>query len=179
MTSEEMKLIKFESIIKEIWEQLIYFAVMGDYKKDENNALKLLLGENSNNNYGEIVLNSFVNRRRYFVICNYNWKESDLKELICKCKKCKYGIGKHATCYIPTDLMFFSLLFIAVDNDSYNEKINIISDFAYLMGFNIEMINDWIYVAKAILEDEKVDFGRIKTDTCKEFVCILPEKWRA
>ena len=63
MTSEEMKLIKFESIIKEIWEQLIDFAVMGNHKKDENNALKLLLGENSNNNYGEIVLNSFVNRR--------------------------------------------------------------------------------------------------------------------
>lgn len=174
MTSEEMKLIKFESIIKEIWESL-FDTRYDEYKKDENNALKLLLGENSNNNYGEIVLNSFANRKHKNIECDYNWKESDLKESICKCKKCRYVAS---SCLISSDLIFFSLLFIAVDNDSYNKKINIISDFAYLMGFNIEMINECIYVVKAILEDEKIDYERLKTPTGIELFWSLPEKWR-
>lgn len=68
-----------------------------------------------------------------------------------------------------SQLIFFALIFISIDNESYNENINIISDLAYLIGFNTEMINDWIYVVKATLEYEKIDFTLIKSNSGKKF----------
>ena len=64
-------------------------------------------------------------------------------------------------------------MYIAVDNDNYNEKINIISDMAYLIGFNEEMIKDWIYVVKMVLKSEKIDLNKLNTEEAKGFFQVL------
>ena len=180
MTSKDMKLIKFEATITELWKKF------GSYKFDKydnKNPLKYLFGEKSNNKYGQIILDKSFNdkvasKRAGYGNCIYRWKNDTVKELVDACrfcnKSCTYGINSfEASCNLSSQLIFFALLFIAVDNDSYNEKVNIISDMAYLIEFNAEMISVWIYAVKAILEVKKIDFNQFKTEEAKKFFKVL------
>lgn len=180
MTSEVRKLVKFEATITELWKKL------GSYKYDkyaDKNPLKYLFGEKSNNIYAQIILDkSFneevVSKRAGYGNCIYRWKNNTSKELLDACrscnKNCTYGLSSFAgKCNLSSQLIFFALLFIAVDNDSYNEKVNIISDMAYLIEFDAEMMSDWIYVVKKVLDGEKIDFNKFKTEEAKKFFKVL------
>ena len=179
MTSEEMKLVKFETIITDLWKNFNGFK----WEKTSNKSpLKYLLGEKSNNKYAQIILdksfNKEITQQAYFHYhyndCYYNWEKCTASELLDACKDCNYAIcGFKEKCNLSGQLVFFALLFIAIDNDAYNEKINIISDVAYLIGFNAEMMSDWIYAAKTVLDAEKINFNQFKTEEAKKFFEVL------
>ena len=171
-----MKLIKFEATITELWKKF------GSYKFDkyaDKNPLKYLFGEKSNNKYAQIILDKSFNeevvlKRAGYGNCTYMWKNNTAKELVDACrscnKSCTYGSNSfEASCNLSSQLIFFALLFIAVDNDSYNSKVNIISDMAYLTGFNGEMMSDWIYAVKTVLDGDLMDFNQFKADEAYVF----------
>lgn len=178
MISEEMKLIKFECIIYDIWGECFGEWLLNSediYNLYKSNLLKDLMGE-SNNNYSKIVLNNFFDLRYNF--CEFKSNKNDLNILIPKCGKCAtYNHdNKYIRCDMPRHLMFFSLLLIAVDNDLYNKKINIVSDLSYLLGFNLDMINDCIYLIRNMLEGDKVEFKQFNSNEAKKMFSKLKYK---
>lgn len=191
ITSEDMKLIKFETIITDLrkkFEQKFELCIV-DESEGQINPLKLLLGETSNNKYGQVILDksfnsnivlnwvcSYYDYNKYCINNDTPNKIDALIELCRVCNTCNPYIIKHGlkrNCNLSGQLIFFSLMYIAVDNDNYNEKINIISDMAYLIGFNEEMIKDWIYVVKMVLKSEKIDLNKLNTEEAKGFFQVL------
>lgn len=177
ITSEDMKLIKFENIITNLWKKFKNFR--WNSSEDGNSPLKFLLGESSNNKYGQIILDKSFNknivssaysfthsRSCTYSIRFYGTNNIDALKRVCEnCREC----GVYKPCNLSGQLIFFALLYIAVDNDNYNEKINIISDMAYLIGFDEKMMKDWIYVVKMVLKAEEVDLENLSTDDAKGF----------
>ena len=189
MTSEEMKLIKFETIITNLCKKFgeVYrYKYFNNY--DENkNPLKYLLGKNSNNKYVQIILDNSFNKEiitqtvkdsssgsRFsfaFKDLDYSDKNITIKELIDACSE-----SVDDNFYINDfggQIIFFALMTIAIDNELYNEKVSIISDMAYLIGFNSEKIKDWVFVVKTVLEGEKIDLDKLNTEEAKEFFYML------
>ena len=179
ITSEDMKLIKFETIITDLWKKIGYCKF--NESKDQINPLKLLLGESSNNQYGQIILDksfnfNIVSRIFYNRNCQYfisNDTPNKIDTLINACRACNNTCGLEDKCNLSSQLIFFALMYIAIDNENYNEKINIISDMAYLIGFNEEMIKDWIKVVKIVLKAEKIDLDKLNTEEAKDFFEVL------
>lgn len=180
VTSEDMKLTKFETIITDLWKKFGYCK--SNESIDKINPLKLLLGESSNNQYSQIILDKSFNSNivlhfkasdcKYFIS---NHTSNKIDELINACRVCNKAssCGFTRYCNLSNQLIFFALIYIAVDNDNYNEKINIISDMAYLIGFNDEMIKDWIHVVKMVLKSEKIDLNKLNTKEAKGFFQVL------
>ena len=184
ITSEDMKLIKFETIITYLWKNFDRCIV--DENEGQINPLKLLLGETSNNKYGQVILDKSFNSNivsksecyysKYYINNDTPNKIDALIESCRACNNCNtYSTtgGLKYTCNLSGQLIFFALMYIAVDNDNYNEKINIISDMVYLIGFNEEIIKDWIYVVKMVLKAEKLDLNKLNTEEAKGFFYFL------
>ena len=176
MTSEEMKLVKFETIITDLWKKFNSFK--GEETSNKN-PLKYLFGEKSNNKYAQIILDKSFNEevasKQAKLNCTYKWKNDTAKELIDACRECNTNCRLNVVrkCNLSRQLIFFALIFVATDNDDYNEKINVISDMAYLIGFDAEMMKDWIYAVKTVLGDEKINFNKFKTEEAKDFFLVL------
>lgn len=105
MTNEDMKLVKFEATITDLWKKLC------SYKYDKytyKNPLKYLFGENSDNRYTQIILDKSFNKdvaskRAGYGNCTYRWKDDTAKEIVDACiscnKSCTYGINSfEASC---------------------------------------------------------------------------------
>lgn len=173
MTSEEMKLVKFETIIKELWEKLEYSVYI---KKINQNPLIILFGDKFKNEYVQIVINNtftkkdnLISTMRYVGLYNDGIKDiDDIRSLIEQSNK---DIEDHGYAFgnISAQVVFFGLIILAIDNDMYNEKLNVLIDFAFLTKFNVQMINDWIYVVKKILMAEPVLKDEIETSEGKKF----------
>ena len=184
ITSEDMKLIKFENIITNLWKKFKNFR--WNSSEYGNSPLKFLLGESSNNKYGQIILDKSFNFN--IVSKFYGWPPDDCKyfisndtpnkidTLINACRVCNRTVsscGLKMKCNLSSQLIFFALMYVAVDNNNYKEKIKIISDIAYLIGFNEKMMNDWIYVVKMVLKAEKIDLDKLNTKEAKGFFKVL------
>lgn len=99
----------------------------------------------------------------------------DVNQLISEarlCAKCQW-----TCCNLAGQLIFVSLLCLAIDNDLYNEKLEIVSDTAYLIGFNEEMIEDWIMAVKKFLLAEKIHYEEMKTEQAQKFFKEFEERW--
>ena len=181
ITSEDMKLIKFEAIITDLWKK--FGCCKWNQSQDEINPLKLLLGKISHNKYGQVILDKSFNldivsksdRLCDCMYCINNDTFNKIDILIEACGVCNAHVlcRFKRKCNLSSQLIFFALMYIAVDNDDYNEKINIISDMAYLIGFNEQMIKDWIDVVKMVLKAEKIDLEKLNTEEAKGFFKVL------
>lgn len=165
MTSKEMKLVKFEMIISSIAEKMSYTEDGYKVKCARLNPLKLLFGEEWDNEYERIVIENTFDKM-YGNIFYEDW--NDIKELIkvYNLKKKKWDNLIYNT---GVQVVFFSLIILAIDNECYNEKLNILTDFAYLIGFDEEMISDWILAVKSILLMEKIDVSKMKSNNARNF----------
>lgn len=171
MTKEEMKLFKFETMIKDL-----YRAVFDETRgiADENNKsiqpAVILFGQESDNSFIKIVNKATGQYRR----CSMKYG-MDVNQLISEarlCAKCQW-----TCCNLAGQLIFVSLLCLAIDNDLYNEKLEIVSDTAYLIGFNEEMIEDWIMAVKKFLLAEKIHYEEMKTEQAQKFFKEFEERW--
>ena len=91
-------------------------------------------------------------------------------EEIRKCNKCRSLTGKiNPRCSVPKHLMFWLIFIVSVDNENYNENLSIVSDVAYLLGFDKERLADWVVAVKGVLEGKKLNEIEYKTEAAKEF----------
>lgn len=172
MTNEEMKLVKFETIISGIWKKLDCFYT----SEGNSNPLIILFGDKIDNKYSQIVIkNTFTRENVYWDVYytknykNLEYKYNDeIRELIRVSNDCT-NCGGYSAGNIAGQVVFFGLIILAIDNEVYNEKLNVLIDFAFLTGFNTEMINDWIYSVKKILMSEPIVNDELKTIEGKNF----------
>lgn len=171
MTKEEMKLVKFETMIKDLYSTVFRSGkefVDKDRKKIQ--PVSILLGRESDNPFIKIINNKTISN----CICGSK-PGFDIMPLISdarECAKCRW-----ACCNSAGQLLFISLLCMAIDNDLYNEKLEIVSDAAYLMGFNEQMIEDWITAVKKFLLAEKIGYKEMKTEQAQKFFKEFEERW--
>lgn len=158
MTSKEMKLAKFEAIIVELAKKTTHLNLGFGGIKYRSNPLELLFGEDVKDEYAIIAMKySFDN-----LLIDTNEDYSNVKKLINVCKSDYYYI-------MCGHIIFFGLIVLSIDGDAYNEKLNVLTDFAYIVGFKEDMMCDWIYVVKSVLSTELIDFSKIKTEKAKLF----------
>lgn len=191
MKSTEMKLKKFEMLIRDIDEYLGDSGIVRDVciEKDENTSgnnsqknnedkikfspIELFIESNTKSEYLNIILkNSFRNLIGIgcFNLSNYVKQDVNLFiEEIRKCNKCR-GFDKiNPCCSVPKHLMFWLIFIVSVDNENYNENLSIVSDVAYLLGFDEERLADWVVAVKGVLEGKKLNEIEYKTEAAKEF----------
>lgn len=56
------------------------------------------------------------------------------------------------TFYWKSSMIFWALVMTAIDDDFYNNEINMISDLAYLLGYTEDMMSDWVEAVKYLLD---------------------------
>lgn len=165
MTSKEMKLVKFKKIISDMWGNL-----PGYYRGNEN-PLCILFGSEWNEEFSSIIINNtFVDTiaKRYYALglfeTSYNDVESLVKVSISATSNYGFDGGN-----LGAQTVFFGLIALAIDNDSYNEKLNILTDFAYLVKFDEDMMSDWIYAVKSVLTAEMINLSKLKSNNAITF----------
>jgi|GEM_PF-6163769 len=167
MTKEEMKLVKFETMINDLYSAVFEGGkefVDKDGKKIQ--PASILLGQESDNPFIKIINNKAISNG----ICESRLESgSDIMSLISEARGCIECSCGWSYCNLAGQLLFISLLCLAIDNDLYNEKLEIVSDAAYLIGFNEQMIEDWITAVKQFLLAEKVNFREMKTEQAQDF----------
>lgn len=182
---DEIKLVKFKNVIKDIGE-----SKKVQVKAGSINPFKIIFGINITNSYiytimKESVANGDFNLPKYLFGPSikvrennsaeefYYDKDSYANEIDCVGMEKIIEYGKRNK-YEGGKILFWSLMIIAIDENLYNEKIDIIADMAYLFKFSEEMLEDWITGVKFILQGEKLtkDFNKkekFKTKEAKEF----------
>ena len=104
----------------------------------------------------------------------------DIKEEYVRCTMNGYKYGddniRFCSVYdgykIRGGLIFWGLVLAAIDEDFYKNELNMITDLAYMLDFNEDMMADWIKAVKYLLdgnmfnENMNIDF---KTDEAKLF----------
>ena len=191
MKSTEMKLKKFEMLIRDIDEYLGDSGIFKDVyiEKDENTSgnnsqknedkrkfspIELFIESNTKSEYLNIILKNSFRTSSYcvgFELSNYVKQDVNLFiEEIRKCNKCRSLTGKiNPRCSVPKHLMFWLIFIVSVDNENYNENLSIVSDVAYLLGFDKERLADWVVAVKGVLEGKKLNEIEYKTEAAKEF----------
>ncbi len=192
MKSEDMKMKKFEMLVKDIDDYLGSTGISGDKeitKTDENgeeitetvpiSPLEFILDDEEKNEYINIIYkNTFKNRMHgntmFLDACVHHYdldlREIDNKDIIKFIEKIRIcnECGKR-TCRVPNHLMFWLIFIVCVDNDNYNENLNVVSDMAYLLGFDEKKLSDWITAVKGVLSGKKLNEMRYQTEEAKEF----------
>lgn len=189
MKSAEMKLKKFEMLIRDIDEYLGSTGIIKDVyiEKDENTSgnnsqknedkilfspIELFIESNTKSEYLNIILkNSF---RTYCGNCPWdfelsNYVKQDVNLFIEQIRKCNKCYNEWQCCSVPMHLMFWLIFIVSVDNENYNENLSIVSDVAYLLGFDEERLADWVVAVKGVLEGKKLNEMEYKTESAKSF----------
>lgn len=161
MTSKEMKLIKFKTIIGDAASKISASGLgMSRYSC---NPLKLLFGGDIKDEYAIIAINhSFDN----LWIDSDDVKFNDIESLISICKQSKRTL-------ISDHIIFFGLIVISIDCDAYDEKLSILTDFAYIIGFDEKRMNDFVNTVKSILCAKKVDLSKLQSQRAINFFTSL------
>ena len=114
-----------------------------------------------------------MNPNIYWLLENINGLK-DEEIFYCKCKKSIYGMEMEyfASYKIRGGLIFWVLVLAAIDEEFYRNEVNMIADFACMLGFNEDMMADWIKAVKYLLDgnmfNENMDID-FKTDEAKLF----------
>lgn len=189
MKSTEMKLKKFEMLIRDIDEYLGMTGIIKDVciEKDENTSgnnsqknnedkimfspIELFIESNTKSEYLNIILKNSFRKSCYcniggFLLSYHVKQDVNLFiEKTRKCNKCSWG----PRCSVPNHLMFWLIFIVSVDNENYNENLSIVSDVAYLLGFDEEKLADWVVAVKGVLEGKKLNEMEYKTEAAKKF----------
>lgn len=170
MTNEEMKAVRFRTVIKDLW---------GDFKEFKQvalskNPLAILWGECSDNPFVQVILEeTFKGGKAEPFECEDEVCDSlkDIEDVIKECQAC--SACSFYNCSISGQMIFFSLLIAAMDEEMYQERAEIIADFAFLIGFDTDMMRDWVYAVESVLEKKKIELKRMKTENAKNFFEVL------
>ncbi|WP_343083983.1 hypothetical protein [Blautia producta] len=170
MTNEEMKIVRFRTIIKDLW------GDFGEFKRValSKNPLSILWGENSDNPFVKVILKeTFKEGKAEPFECQDEACSSlnNIEDLIKECQAC--SDCSFYNCSLSGQMIFFSLLLAALDEKRYQETVELIADFAFLIGFDKDMMKDWIYAVKSILQNEELEIRKMKTEQAKNFFEIL------
>lgn len=169
MTSREMKLVKFETMIRELVSKINYSSIYGAMFRYtyRSNPLTMIFGDEFQNEYAKLVIQEYGKIR----ISNATELQfEDIKGLLEAGKKFSNG---DANSNVGAQVVFFGLVLMGIDNDSYSEKLSVLSDFAYVVGFDEDMMRDYLYAVKAILSAEKIDLEKMKSNNSTKFFANL------
>ena len=194
MKSAEMKMKKFEMLVRDIDDYLgrtgifVYVdrevsTVSEDGKetvyKEPISPLEFIIDNDKKNEYLNIIYrNTFKNRGVGIVDLDYCRELGEIEkqnitkfiEEIRKCNECtntRYNNVKQ--CNVPNHLLFWLIFIVCVDNDNYNENLNVVSDTAYLLGFDEKKLGDWITAVKGVLSGKKLNEMKYQTEDAKAF----------
>lgn len=173
-TVNEVKLAKFEMVVRETCKWLLY-----PYETDGSSSFVLLpfyLPILDNSKIDKYLENAYL--EKIYSVC-FNEKESKLgpevQYLRSKIEELKDdvlfyqmdGYRDPVPCAgysIRGGLIFWALVLAAIDEEFYKNEVNMIADLAYMLDFNEDMMADWIKAVKYLLdgnmfsENMKIDF---------------------
>lgn len=166
MDKQEMKAVIFKKNIYDLWKNI------GEVKANtlEKNPMQILLGDKSNNKFVQVILDASFSKELVEpfdcedIVCS---SLENIEDVIEECKAC--SACAFYSCSLSGQMIFFSLLAAAMEKDMYEDRIELIADFAALIGFNTMMMEDWLYAAKTVLMGRKISLEGIKTDEGKNF----------
>lgn len=163
MNTEEMKMKKFETIVKKADE------ILGQTYNMQGSPIVLFLGDSGNDYYKVILQHSFSKRHWRCDTSNME-KQISVDKIINASKycgrQCKIEDGK-GKCNIKYPLIYWLLMAVAVDEEKYNSSLSIVSDAAYILGYNDDMVEDWTNAVKATLLGEDITKIEYKTTDAK------------
>lgn len=166
MKSEDMKIKKFEMLIRDIDEYL------GRCPINNSKVLEVFINRNPQNVWMESVFNnSFSDSGEssgcqsgdYSDIINTN----DIISFIESMRWCDCGFGYH--CNKGSHLMFWLIFMISIDSENYNNNLSVVSDTAFMLGFDEEKLSDWIKAVKGVLAGKKLSELEYQTEAGKKF----------
>lgn len=168
MKSEDMKIKKFEMLIRDVDEYL------GRCPINNSKVLELFINRNPQNVWMESVFNnSFSDSGEvsgclsgdYSDIINTN----DIISFIEGMRWCKDECGFESHCNDGSHLMFWLIFMISIDSENYNNNLSVVSDTAFMLGFDEEKLSDWITAVKGVLAGKKLSELEYQTKEGTEF----------
>lgn len=187
MKSDDMKIKKFEMLIRDIDEYLggtgVYGAREVSRMTEEGgeiieyvpiSPLEFLIDNDGKSEYLNLIYkNSFSKRSGIFsrtdCINLVKIEKQDITKFIECIRKCNGCANTLYKCNVPNHLLFWLIFIVSVDNDNYNENLSIVSDTAYLLGFDEKKLQDWIVAVKGVLEGKKLKELKYQTKEAKTF----------
>lgn len=194
MKSDEMKMKKFEMLVRDIDEYLGRTGISG-YKnvstvsedgeetvyQEPISPLEFIIDNDKKNEYLNIIYRNTFKKRGVGIIGSDKCYELQLDKIekqnitkliegIRKCNECtntRYNNVKQ--CNVPNHLLFWLIFIVCVDNDNYNENLNVVSDTAYLLGFDEKKLGDWITAVKGVLSGKKLSEIKYQTEDANAF----------
>mgnify|MGYP004638636861 CR=1 FL=1 len=184
MKSDDMKMKKFEMLIRDIDEYLGGTGIYGKRKVSRMteegdeiteyvpiSPLEFLIDNDGKSEYLNLIYkNSFSKRYGRNCIDLAEIEKQDITTFIArirKCNGCFYDASRRTS--VPNHLLFWLIFIVSVDNDNYNENLSIVSDTAYLLGFDEKKLQDWIVAVKGVLEGKKLKELKYQTEEAKTF----------
>ena len=192
MKSDDMKIKKFEMLIRDIDEYLGRTGISGDREVSRMteegdeiieyvpiSPLEFLIENDGKSEYLNLIYKNSFRKRGVGILGSDKciWLDQIEKqditkfiECIRKCNGCANTYyNKPEQCNVPNHLLFWLIFIVSVDNDNYNENLSIVSDTAYLLGFDEKKSQDWIVAAKGVLEGKKLKELKYQTKEAKTF----------
>lgn len=167
MKSEDMKMEKFKILISDIDDYLWGTSVIY-----HEHPLLYLIDEKSKESWLECILeNSYQiifapNCSLHINLCEI--EKNNTMEFIREIRKCDCDKGKE--CNAASHLMFWLLFAISVDNENYNNNLNVAADVAFLLDFDEETLSDWITAVKGVLSGKNYMNLSIKQKMARDFL---------
>ncbi len=185
MKSEEMKMKKFEMLIRDIDEYLGVTSICGEKRvskiseegekieeKVPISPIEFFLDNGGKNEYINLIYkNSFHIRTSsvYPCINLENIEKNDVTKVVELLRKCNTSCNEYTSCNVPNHLLFWLIFIVSVDNENYNENLSIVSDTAYLLGFDEAKLADWITAVKGVLKGKKLNEMKYQTKVAQSF----------
>ena len=182
MKSEDMKMEKFKIWVRDIDNYLGASRLCSNASRivdgveygDGNPLLYLLDEEDKGLWFDSILNNSFCDHGFSWCLkggSNKIWLEeiekNNIMEFIRQIRICDCSKGE--ACNAASNLMFWLLFAISVDNYNYDNNLNVAADVAYLLDFDEETLGDWITAVKGVLSGKKLYELEYKTEEGKEY----------
>ena len=173
MKSEDMKMEKFKILVSDIHNYLVGSRlysngsrIVDNIEYGDGNPLLYLIDEKSKESWLECILkNSFQCEYSRYSCPGINLCEiekNNTMEFIRQIREC--DCSKATECNPASHLMFWLLFAISVDNENYNNNLNVAADVAFLLDFDEETLNDWITAVKGVLSGKKLYELEYKTE---------------
>lgn len=174
MKSEDMKIKKFEMLIRDIDEYL------GNNPMNFSKVLELFINRNPQNVWMESVFNNFGGRVFFFKssYCtlrkcvdsiNNSINTNNIISFMKYMRRCNDACGFGCNCNQGSYLMFWLIFMISIDSENYNNNLNVVSDTAFMLGFDEEKLSDWITAVKGVLAGKKLSELEYQTKAGKKF----------
>ena len=171
--SEDVKIKKFQILIRDV---VVYLG--GTYMFLDK-IIECFVDRNPQNIWLESLFNNALNFCISFKLLEKCKSEVGLKrrekaietcdiiEVINIIKICNCGFDED--CNAGSHVMFWLIFIISIDKDNYNNNLNVVSDTAFMLGFDEEKLSDWIIAVKGVLAEKKLSELEYQTEEGKKF----------